>query len=57
MAVTLQDVVYRRTELGDPPGPDREAVECAAKIVGDALGWDEGRRAAEEASVLCAGAV
>jgi glycerol-3-phosphate dehydrogenase len=57
MAVTLQDVVYRRTELGDPPGPDREAVERAARIVGDALGWDEGRRAAEEASVLCAGAV
>jgi glycerol-3-phosphate dehydrogenase len=57
MAVTLHDVVYRRTELGDPPGPDREAVEHAAGIVGDALGWDENRRAAEEASVLHAGAV
>jgi C-terminal domain of alpha-glycerophosphate oxidase len=57
MAVTLHDVVYRRTELGDPPGPDREAVEHAAGIVGDALGWDESRRAAEEASVLHAGAV
>jgi glycerol-3-phosphate dehydrogenase len=56
MAVTLDDVVYRRTELGDPPGPDREAVERAARIVADALGWDEGRRAAEEASVLRAGA-
>jgi glycerol-3-phosphate dehydrogenase len=56
MAVTLDDVVYRRTELGDPPGPDREAVERAARIVGDALGWDEGRRAAEQASVLRAGA-
>jgi len=56
MAVTLDDVVYRRTELGDPPGLDREAVERAARIVGDALGWDEGRRAAEEASVLGAGA-
>jgi glycerol-3-phosphate dehydrogenase len=56
MAVTLDDIVYRRTELGDPPGPDREAVGRAARIVGDALGWDEGRRAAEEASVLRAGA-
>jgi glycerol-3-phosphate dehydrogenase len=55
MAVTLDDVVYRRTELGDPPGPDREAVERAARIVGDALGWDDRRRAAEEASVLGAG--
>ena len=52
MAVTLNDVVYRRTELGDPPGPDRETIELAARIAGDALGWDEGRRAAEEASVL-----
>jgi glycerol-3-phosphate dehydrogenase len=57
MGVTLDDVVYRRTELGDPPGPAREAVERAARIVGDALGWDEGRRAAEQASVLRAGAV
>jgi glycerol-3-phosphate dehydrogenase len=57
MAVTLDDVVYRRTELGDPPGPDREAVGLAARIAGDALGWDEGRRVAEEASVLRAGAV
>jgi glycerol-3-phosphate dehydrogenase len=56
MAVTLDDVVYRRTELGDPPGLDREAVQRAARIVGAALGWDEGRRAAEEASVLHAGA-
>lgn len=51
MAVTLGDVVYRRTELGDPPGPDPEAVKLAGRIVGDALGWDEARRDAEEASV------
>lgn len=43
--------------MGDPPGPDREAVRLAARIVGDALGWDAGRRAAEEASVVSAGAV
>ncbi len=57
MALTLDDVVYRRTELGDPPGPDAEAVGLAARIAGEALGWDEGRRIAEEASVLRAGVV
>ncbi|HEY7480373.1 MAG TPA: FAD-dependent oxidoreductase [Gemmatimonadales bacterium] len=52
MAVTLRDVVYRRTELGDPPGPDREAVRLAGRIAAEALGWSEARRAAEEASVF-----
>jgi hypothetical protein len=57
MAVTLNDVVYRRTELGHPPGPDRESVGLATRIMGDALGWDERRRAAEEVSLLRAGSV
>ena len=57
MAMTLGDVVYRRTELGDPPGPSREALGLAAQLVGDALGWDEKRRAAEQASALRPGAV
>jgi glycerol-3-phosphate dehydrogenase len=57
MAVTLDDVVFRRTELGDPPGPDREWVGLAARIMGDALGWDERRRVAEEVSMLRAGTV
>jgi glycerol-3-phosphate dehydrogenase len=57
MAVTLSDVVFRRTELGDPPGPDPAAVARAVQVVGDALGWDEERRVAEEATVLRAGAV
>ena len=56
MAMTLEDVVYRRTELGDPPGPDRDAVGLAARIAGDELGWDEQRRAAERDLVLRAGA-
>ncbi|MGH7579429.1 MAG: glycerol-3-phosphate dehydrogenase C-terminal domain-containing protein, partial [Gemmatimonadales bacterium] len=55
MAVTLGDVVYRRTELGDPPGPDREAVRFAARIAADALGWEDERRSREEESVLQAG--
>jgi hypothetical protein len=57
MAVTLNDVVYRRTELGHPPGPDRESVGLATRIMGDALGWDERRRAVEEVSLLRAGSV
>jgi glycerol-3-phosphate dehydrogenase len=56
MAMTLGDVVYRRTELGDPPGPEPEALGMAVRVMGDALGWDEERRAAERASVLRAGA-
>ncbi len=57
MAATLSDVVFRRTELGDPPGPDEENVRLAARIAGDALGWDERRRSEEEATVLRAEAV
>ena len=57
MAVTLSDVVFRRTELGDPPGPEEESVRVAARIAGDALGWDQRRRAEEEATVLRAEAV
>jgi glycerol-3-phosphate dehydrogenase len=52
MAGTLSDVVFRRTELGDPPGPDEEGVRLAARVVGDALGWDDRRRSEEEATVL-----
>jgi len=52
MAATLSDVVFRRTELGDPPGPAEEGVRLAARVMGDALGWDERRRAEEEATVL-----
>jgi glycerol-3-phosphate dehydrogenase len=57
MAATLSDVVFRRTELGDPPGPDEEGVRLAARVVGDALGWDDRRRSEEEATVLRAEAV
>jgi glycerol-3-phosphate dehydrogenase len=57
MAETLSDVVFRRTELGDPPGPDEDGVRVAARVAGDALGWDDRRRAEEEATVLRAEAV
>ena len=52
MAVTLSDVVFRRTGLGEPPGPGREAVSAAALIAGVELGWDAGRRAAEIEDVM-----
>lgn len=57
MAATLSDVVFRRTELGDPPGPDEAGVRLAARIAGDALGWDDRQRVEEEATVLRAEAV
>jgi glycerol-3-phosphate dehydrogenase len=57
MAETLSDVVFRRTELGDPPGPDEDGVRLAARVAGDSLGWDDRRRAEEEAMVLRAEAV
>ena len=57
MAATLSDVVFRRTELGDPPGPDENGVRLAARVAGDALGWDDRRRSEEEATVLRAEAV
>ncbi|HYC31719.1 MAG TPA: glycerol-3-phosphate dehydrogenase C-terminal domain-containing protein, partial [Gemmatimonadales bacterium] len=52
MALTLADVVFRRTMLGEPPGPAREAVEAAAALVGAELGWDDTRRSAEVDDVM-----
>jgi len=57
MAATLSDVVFRRTELGDPPAPDEEGVRLAARVAGNVLGWDDRRRSDEEATVLRAEAV
>jgi glycerol-3-phosphate dehydrogenase len=47
MAVTLTDVVFRRTALGALPGPARAAVEGAARIAGAELGWDTLRQETE----------
>jgi glycerol-3-phosphate dehydrogenase len=52
MALTLADIVFRRTGLGEPPGPSRDAVEAAAAIAGAELGWDPATRAAEIDGVL-----
>ncbi len=40
MALTLGDVVFRRTGLADPPGPTLESLSRAARVAGAELGWD-----------------
>jgi glycerol-3-phosphate dehydrogenase len=44
MAVGLNDVVFRRTELGAAQYPTREELEACADLMGDELGWDEVRK-------------
>ncbi|HEY3884496.1 MAG TPA: glycerol-3-phosphate dehydrogenase C-terminal domain-containing protein, partial [Vicinamibacterales bacterium] len=51
MAVTLADVVVRRSELGAMQYPGDVLVEPAAALAGDELGWDTVRRAREIALV------
>ena len=52
MALTLSDIVFRRTGLGEPPGPSREAVEVAAAVAAAELGWSDATRAAEIEDVM-----
>jgi glycerol-3-phosphate dehydrogenase len=52
MAVKLTDIVFRRTELGAAPGPERTAVEEAARVAGTELGWDPTRQEMEVTSVM-----
>lgn len=47
LAVTLTDVLARRVLLAFEPGHGLEVVEEAAGVLGDHLGWDDDRRAAE----------
>ena len=47
MVMTLEDAVVRRTPLGALGRPGNDALEHAAAIVGDTLGWDAARRRAE----------
>src|SRR5207247_1105815 len=51
MALTLCDAVIRRTPLGALGYPGDAAVERAAQIVGDELGWSEEQRGTEIAAV------
>jgi glycerol-3-phosphate dehydrogenase len=47
----LGDAVLRRTALGAAGHPGRVALDRAAAIMGDRLGWDVQRRADELAAV------
>lgn len=49
MAVRLDDVVFRRTGLGTIGHPGRRALERAATLMAELLGWDAARREAEVA--------
>ena len=44
MAQSLADVVFRRTELGTLGHPGDAAIETAARIMADCMGWDCRRR-------------
>ena len=48
-ALHLEDVLIRRLEIGYTPQNKGVAVEKAARLMADALGWDEGVRKAEVA--------
>jgi glycerol-3-phosphate dehydrogenase len=52
MAIKLADLVFRRTELGTPPGPERAMVQGAARLMGTELGWDARRRESEVEEVM-----
>ena len=51
MAVTLADIVVRRTGLGSAGEPPFDAVEACARLAGAELGWDQARMAEEIAAV------
>jgi glycerol-3-phosphate dehydrogenase len=52
MAIKLADIVFRRSTLGEAPGPDRAAVEAAARTAGIELGWSATRQEAEIEEVM-----
>jgi glycerol-3-phosphate dehydrogenase len=52
MAVKLEDIVFRRTNLGAPPGPDRSVVEAAGRVAATELGWDTARQETEIETVM-----
>ncbi len=52
MAVTLADIVFRRTDLGAPPGPRRDLVAAAARVAGAELDWNAARQSSEIDEVM-----
>ena len=51
MALTLEDVVMRRTGLGQFGRPAREVLEKAANQMAAHLGWDDSKKATEIAGI------
>jgi glycerol-3-phosphate dehydrogenase len=51
MALTLADIVFRRTDLATGGHPGADALHESATLAAAALGWDERRRRAEIAAV------
>jgi glycerol-3-phosphate dehydrogenase len=51
MALTLADVAFRRTGLAMLGLPPERALERAAMVAAELLGWDEARRAREIGSI------
>jgi glycerol-3-phosphate dehydrogenase len=47
MAMTLSDVVMRRTGIGQLGDPGTEALTAAANLMAQELGWDDARKARE----------
>jgi len=51
MALTLGDVVLRRTNLGSAGHPGDAVVDAAASVMARLQGWDDARRADESAAL------
>lgn len=51
MAVTLADVVLRRTDLGTAGRPTPDALDACSRIMATECGWNESRRQSELAKV------
>lgn len=47
MALTLADVVFRRTDLCTTGNPGESALQAAAQVMAESLGWPEARRLSE----------
>lgn len=52
MALTLADVIQRRTELGSVGLPSMAALQTCAELMGHELGWDFSRQAQEVEAVI-----
>ena len=52
MALTLADVIQRRTELGATGLPSMETLQTCAELMGDELGWNFDRQAQEVDAVI-----